>query len=273
MALVSACKIQQEPEGAPQGSASATISIDTPPAPPPKINLAPAGRGEVLAAVAAAADAAASGRSLPRGTLQLANRTFELHLPFGCAGSAVGAWGQVRVDPASGVRRVTVSPQRWDRATPIAALAQGQTFDSIEGFWLDRPWTTAETCPDPLPAPQATAPADGAGDKSPPAPPPLVASPQSVAIAQFFAPEASRTSQRKDRPYTYTGKLRPDDPGADSPMRLRLTGRITTFADGQPVRCVVTDPVQRPLCVVAVEFTGVAFEVGTSGRILAEWNY
>lgn len=264
VALVSGCDVKTpaSPEQDPTASAIPTIQ---PPAPAPTLSLQPATRADILAAVASAADATAAGLPLPQANLTLADRTFELHLPFGCGPSTGSTWGQVRRDSATSVLRINVTPERFGQDTRIAATATDETFDAIEGFWIERPWTTAEACP--RPAPTAAAEAPGSAAK------PQPATSQSVAIAQFFKPDAPRTSQRRNRPYTYVGKPEPAESAPVGPMQLKLTGRITGFADGQPVHCHAGDPAAAPLCVVAVEFTGVGIEAAQSGDILTEWKY
>ena len=260
IALLSGCQRNAPADDTPQDAPSASVS-EAPAVVPPSLALLPASRGDLLTAVAAAADATASGRPLPQANLRLTSRSFELRLPFGCDAGIDGRWGQVTLDTERAVLRVRVSPERWNKDSPIAATAGSQPVDAIEGFWIERPWTTSETCPSQV--------APAAAQLSEPA---TVPRQQTVAIAQFFAPDASRTSQRKDRPYTYTGKVKPEDQ-VSGPMHLRLTGRIAGFGDGQPVHCVQSGPAERPTCVLAVELTGVAFEAGTSGEVLAEWNY
>ncbi|MBB3861960.1 hypothetical protein GGQ88_003250 [Novosphingobium hassiacum] len=264
VALVSGCEVKA-PAGDEPDEASTAIPTIRPPAPAPTLTLGPATRTEIVAAVASAADATAAGLPLPEANLTLANRTFELHLPFGCGPDAGSAWGQVRRDPSTSVLRVSVTPERFGQNQRIAATAAGEPFDAIEGFWIERPWTTAETCPKSAPS----APVQSTGN----APNPQPAAPQTLAIAQFFKPDAPRTSQRGNRPYTYVGKPDPADPALGGAMRLRLTGRISGFADGHPVHCHTSNPSAPPLCVVAVEFTGVGIEDVQSGKILTEWKY
>lgn len=264
VALISGCEVKTPAGNEPDETPTAIPTI-RPPAPAPTLTIGPATRAEILAAVSSAADATAAGLPLPEANLTLTDRTFELHLPFGCVPEAGGTWGQVRRDPSTSVLRISVTPERFGQNQHITATAAGKPFDAVEGFWIERPWTTAETCP--RPAPSATVePAE-----STPAPQP--AAPQTLAIAQFFKPDAPRTSQRGNRPYTYVGKPDAKDPARNGEMRLRLTGRISGFADGHPVHCHTSEPAAPPICVVAVEFTGVGIEAAQSGRILTEWNY
>lgn len=251
--VLPACKREQVADDEPRVIASASVPQPAPAA-PPSLRLLPVTRADLLGAVAAAADATAAGKALPEANRQLASRTFELHLPFGCNAGLDSSF-----DAGRAVLRVTARPERWGKDSPVGKAAGAQPVDAIEGFWIDRPWTTADTCP-----PEAAS--------APSKPSEPVVAPQTVAIAQFFAPEASRTAQRKDRPYTYTGKVKPGDDVPEA-IRLRLSGRITGFSDGQPVHCVQANPTERPTCVVAVELTGVAFEAGTSAEVLADWNY
>lgn len=264
IALISGCEMKTPAGDEPDDTPTAVPTL-RPPAPAPTLKLGPATRAEILAAVASAADATAAGLPLPEANLKLIDRAFELHLPFGCVPHAGGTWGQVRRDQSTSVLRISVTPERFGQNQRIAATAAGESFDVIEGFWIERPWTTAEACPQSTPA--STAQSAG----STPEPPPTTS--QTVAIAQFFKPDAPRTSQRRNRPYTYVGKPEALDPAPNGAMRLRLTGRVSGFADGQPAHCHTSSPAAPPLCVVAVEFTGVGMELAQSGKILTEWNY
>ncbi|CAM4182239.1 hypothetical protein NOLU111490_11640 [Novosphingobium lubricantis] len=280
--MLPACKVVKAPS--PDATASDTPAADAsasaapaPAATPAIAALAPLDRAAILGLVSAAADATAAGQPLPPAGRPAVNRTFELRLPFGCAGPG-SAWGSANggmwtYDPAMRTLRISVQAQRLGSDPRFADLAGKQPFDAIEGFWLERPWTSAESCP-----------AVPVGVASEPAP-----APQTLALAQFFAADAPRTLQRAGRPYAYTGRFRDDGalpalpgikpsgtvgappPGA-SGFRLRLIGRIAGFADGQPVHCTMTDPARPPLCALAVDFASVAIEDPASGTTLAEWH-
>lgn len=228
------------------------------------------GRPELLAAAGAAADAVAAGDPLPKANLQLTNRNFELRLPFGCSDGILGNWGQWSLSPQTNVLRVTIRPQRWGDNPTFEAIAAGTPHDAAEGFWIERPWTRSEQCPVNLDPQAAPAPVAGASASSAatPSPPPV----NTMAVVQYFSPDAPRTLRRGNRPYDYTAKLPGNNQTAPQGFRVKLVGRILGFADGQPIHCVVQRPAQPPTCAAAVEFTKVVLEDAVTGENLTEWG-
>ena len=141
----------------------------------------------------------------------------------------------------------------------MAGAVAGKVWESVEGYWIDRPWLKTEACPA---TPQA-----GAGFTALP-------SPQTMGIASVFTPDESRLSQRKGRPYNFTvrgsGDVLPLPPAQG--YRLVLEGRIAAFPDGRAVNCRSEGPDQRPVCVVAVQLDRVAFEDGGTGAEISQWR-
>lgn len=271
VALMASLAVGCSGESEPAADESATVKSPDPPTPQPLpvATIAPVGRGELLAAAAAAADEVAAGNALPKANLELVDRTFELRLPFGCGRGMPADWGEWSIDPETRVLRISVRPElRGDNQT-IKTLAAGLPYDAAEGFWMARPWTRSENCPTPL-APVAV-PASPVGGDAPAAPPD--ASPtHTFAIVQYFSPDAPRTLRRGSRPYSYTGKVPETETVGTKGFRLKLAGRIAAYGDGQPIHCVVTTPSRPPVCAAAVEFTQVALEDADTGESLAEWN-
>lgn len=74
-------------------------------------------------------------------------------------------------------------------------------------------------------------------------------------------------------PLDQHGKVTDEKRAQMRQFRLLLEGRITGFADRQPVYCSQSAPSLRPRCAIAVEFTRVAFEDAGDGGIVAEWRY
>lgn len=245
---LAACSPREQPAPAPEPKAPAAPAIPAPPA--------PLSRAELLDVVAEAAGASAAGAEYPEAARRLDGRRFALRLPFGCQGPTTG--GEPRlgyiVDAKRGTLRLTARPEVWTEAGWARALVGGADVESIEGFWVSRPWTTAETCP-PLPA------------VSSPIPP----SPETVGLAQAFAEGGSRLLRRGDRPYETTLKLPDGQPPAWGGFRLVLEGRVTAGADGRTAACLSEHPDRRPVCLVRVELDRVAFEDAT-GANLAEWR-
>lgn len=250
-----------------------SVATDTPnaqvPQPMPVATIAPVGRAELLAAAALAADEVAAGNALPKENRTLVDRTFELRLPFGCGGSTATDLGEWSVDPKARVLRINARPQAWGEDPTIKALADGITYDAAEGFWIERPWTRSENCPKPLPVEAASAlpvqdPAPVAARDDVPM--------HTLAIVQYFSPDAPRTLRRGSRPYSYTGKVPETETVGANGFRLKLVGRIRAYGDGQPIHCVVASHLRPPVCAASVEFTQVVLEEAKTGESLEEWN-
>ena len=260
MALVAGCG--KRPESAPAETATpgpAPAAVATAPA---VKALSPLQRPELLAAAAAAANAAAAGQAPPRSNLDLTDRTFEIRLPFACNDGVLGAWGTWSVEPATSALHVSFHRQRWGDDPVFRALALGTAFDAAEGFWIERPWTSAEQCPAALPPPAAA-----------PGQPATAPSPVHVlALVQYFAPDGPRTLRRGNRPYAYAAKLADGGQPEVAGFRVKLVGRISGFADGQPVHCLVQQASQPPVCAMAVAFTKVVLENAATGESLTEWG-
>jgi hypothetical protein len=266
--LAAGCRGGSEP------SANETATVETPDTPtsqPPQVaTVAPVSRAELLAAADAAADEVAGGNALPKANLELVDRTFELRLPFGCGGAIPADWGEWSIDAKTRVLRISVHPQVWGDDPTIKTLAADATYDAAEGFWIARPWTRSEDCPSSLSSPVA-APASPVGGPAPtaaPEAPPV----HTLAIVQYFSPDAPRNLRRGSRPYSYTGKVPETGILGAKGFRLKLTGRIRGYSDGQPIHCVVITPSRPPVCAAAVEFTQVVLEDAATGEGLAEWG-
>lgn len=241
----SACDRPETAEPAPQPvPAPAQPSIPTPPP--------PLGRAELLDAVRAAASAAATSGTYPEAAAGLEGRRFTIRLPLGCWGPEERPRLGYAWNPERRTLRLTAQPEVWTEAAWARDLVGGETVESIEGFWLRRPWTDAETCP-PRPAPEMAA--------IPPAP-------ETVGLAQAFGAEGSRLLRRGDRPYEVTRKLDEGQEPSAGGYRLVLEGRVV---GPQPIACRSSHPDVRPVCLVRVELGRVAFEDAT-GQMLAEWR-
>ncbi len=289
---------KQPPAPAPEAAEPGTMTEKSPILEVPK-PLAPVGRGGLIGAASAAADAAAAGAPMPEANARLVNRSFELRLPFGCEGPAPdteNVWAAWTYDAGTRALKLVARPETWKDAAWLAEVAPGASPEAVEGFWIRRPWTTSETCPmapppaepaaeavPPEPHPDAVASAGalpdltvdkpaapGAGTE-PQQPPASPAPRETLAIARFVPPGAPRTMIRAGRPYAMTVKQSDGYVGDPAGYRLVLSGRIAGFADGQPVHCWNEAAALRPVCVVAAEFNRVAFE-DSRGAVLAEWR-
>ena len=228
-------------------------------------------RAELLAAVDVAASAWARGPS-PGGEDTLVGRRLVIRQAFGCTptdAAAVGAGttgGEGLAQAAFGRDRKTLqlslAPADWTEA-PLTA-GGGETWESVEGFWLPRPWIRTDECP----AVQTTATVGGETADAIPQ-----ASAQTVGLAAVFETGGSRLSRRNGRAYAFTVRGEGDLPVAPPPggYRLVLEGRAIAFSNGRAIRCLSPSVDQRPVCVVAAQVDRVAFEDAT-GKMLSEWR-
>lgn len=244
------------PEPAPAASAS--------PAPSPSPTSEPQemlDRSDLVALAHRASDTLASGETLPAELRQAVNRRFELAIPFGCTGPA-GDNSPARLrwsyNEAEEALRLHVASIDWRPAE--WGLGARENIEAIEGFWITRPWSSAETCPERVGQAMAT------GME------PVTLPGQTVAVAQFFTGDDRRGAQRDGRPFESVQRVPADEFDASRGFRLLLTGRIDRVPGGGPVRCIQPAGIeQRPICVVAVTFDEVRIENPLSNEVLATW--
>lgn len=243
------------------------------------IALQPVDRKAMLALASVAADAAASGAAPPASSKAMVGRDFELRLPFGCAGQDgagdVAKWAGWSLDSRNRVLRLRARPERWGK-TPLAkALLPEGGYEVVEGFWIERPWTLSEACPPRPASPDETAGAPGAAEQ----PTPLetaetpAAEAQSIGLAHFLSAQAPRRLHLGRRPFAVSRKIEAGAEAGSQGFRLLLKGRLSSFPDGQPVRCEARAAEARPVCLVAVDFSAIAFEDPASGETMASWSY
>ena len=220
----------------------------------------PLGRAELIAAAASAADAFAAGRPLPESATGLAGREFDLRLPFGCPGAPqLGAGALVaRYDEEAQALRVRAEPVRWspEEWLPSPVPEAAPAAEGIEGFWISRPWTSAETCP----------PAPAAGDASPPP-----ASEQTLGLAQIFTADTSRVGRRDGKAYETVESAAPGTLDLNQGLRLRLRGKLTRAPQGGPILCRAPSAT-RPVCLIFMELDEVAVELSSTGANVATWD-
>lgn len=242
------------------------------PAPAPALPTVqpPLARADLIAAAARAADAFAAGRPLPQELAELVGREFELRLPFGCSAGPEGGSGppQAVYDPAEGVLRVRAEPVRWAPeewlpraagATEVAGdAAAAAPAETIEGFWVARPWTSSEVCP-------PEGPVSAAGSVVPGAPE------QTLGIARIFTPEGSRVGRRDGKAYEAVERVAPEAFDKRSGLQLRLRGKLARASGASPVMCRAQGGA-RPVCLLVAEFDEVAIENPASKATIATWD-
>ena len=255
--LLASCDRDPEPAAPPSKPAAAPAEV------PATAPLNPVlDRRALLSAVGQAAAEYAAGGA-PAATGPLVGRQFDIRLAFGCEGAeappADGAgdglarwsWG-----PDRETIRLSLTPGDWARSALIAGQDQ---WEAVEGFWVARPWMTADGCPSLQADPLASGP--------------VAPSPPTVGLAAVFKTGGSRLGRRNGRAYAHTIRQAGDAPliALDAGYRVRLQGRVAAFPDGRAIRCRAANPNQRPVCVAAVQLDRVAFETPT-GDTLSEWR-
>ncbi len=228
-------------------------------------------RGDLVSLAAKGADALSSGAPLPPDVRGSAGRRFELLIPFGCGGPSAGTSESAfwTYDKAQGRLRISVTPTGWQAGDWNLGEAPG--LEAIEGFWVDRPWSSSTDCPA---APEQTEPAPEATENTPPPDKQPAAEPErTLAVAQIFLADGTRGIRRANRPYSIVTRVAPEQFDGTRGFRLRLTGRIDRTPNGEPVQCVQPGGAQqRPACLIATVLDEVRIEDPASGEALATWR-
>jgi hypothetical protein len=264
--ILGAVFLQRRAEPAPPESPPAPAPAPSTPAlaPAPTVTLEDAivGRETLLQeAEAAAARYAAGEAEAPVARAPLSNRRFRLTIPFGCEGPQPrpgSAQTFYEMDPESRSIRLVARPAVWT-TLPLIQQMKAAEVETVEGFWIPRPWSPSEGCP------------QRQDTEVPAAPTPPAA--HTLGLAMLFEQGASRVAQRGRRPYEHVLKLgEKEQAPLEEGYRLVLEGRFTTFPSGRAVRCWGESPDHRPICLFAIKLERVAFESGGDGRLLAEWT-
>ncbi|QDP18910.1 hypothetical protein [Sphingomonas xanthus] len=258
------------------------------PMPTPPITEAVMGRADLIALAADAADQAAGGVQVADWRV---GRRFLLRMAFGCDGPVekieTSGWSYNAEDQSL---RVRVAGADWTETPWVQQRLGDLPVDSIEGYWLPRPWTSSETCPPPAPVPApvpapAAGDADGSGEAGkkdahaaavPAGAPPKALSPartSSLGIATFSDPDASRVGQRRGRPLEIVQRVPPEQVPQSGGLQLVIEGRIAAIPGGrESVLCQSAGPYLRPTCLVATAIERVAVVNPGDGKVLGEWR-
>ena len=239
-------------------------------------------RAALLTAVAKAASATALGKKDEGEERGLDGKPFEIRVRFGCLTGgprrSVAGPFNVRFDAEDRTLRIRAAPDLTLDDPKIASRA-GEAAESVEGFWMYRPWLLAAGCPaaPPASATAAEAPQPGAeavenesAADAAAAPPALSA--WRVGIAQFFSESDSRTRRRDQRAYEATKRLDADETPSPQGYDLVLAGRLRKFPDGRVISCAVVSVDLPPECVVSAEFDRVSIVQPVTGEVLAQWG-
>jgi len=245
----------------PSSAPSPAPTLEAPPpavaAPPVQPAVTPLSRADLIVGAQMAAGAYAAGGT--DTSARMVGRRFVMRLPFGCGGPALDpgpAQAYYQADAAQGTVRLVARPAVWTDLPLLHAAPAPKDTESVEGFWIPRPWLTEEGCP-------------ARREIAPPATPTPVEAP-SLGLAMFHAADAPRAARRGERPYEQVLKRDPGAVAQPQTYALVLEGRLTGFADGAAIRCWSESTDHRPTCLYAVTLERVAFE-GGDGAVLADW--
>ena len=238
-------------------------------------------REQVLIATLRAATDFAAGADDSKLQASLSGKKFEFRIRFGCDGPANEAdapYGWT-FNATTGVLKVRATPALSPKDATVKAVA-GEAFETVEGFWLRRPWLLAPVClKDGTSPPEATtgdefpSEAETAAKKKKLTEAPIAgqAASQMVGIAQFFTDTGPRTMRRSGRPYQATEKLDSGKPPARG-FDLVLAGKLVALPNGRVIACTPSQTDERPACLISVEFGKVAIERADTHEQLAQWG-
>jgi hypothetical protein len=242
------------------GNAANAAEPQTVPKLPLPVPQPPMNREQLLLASMRAASAFAAGTDDTQLQKSLANKNYELRIRFGCEGPGKAgtkeplAW---TYDSKTRALKIRATPQLSSKDAPVRAVA-GDAFETVEGFWLRRPWLLDPVCPS-----TSAGSAANAGSPQPP--------PELVGIAQFFTSTGPRTFRRSGRAYESTKKLDSDLPPTGG-FDLVLKGRLVPLPDGRIIACTRSEAGGRPACLISVEFGKVSIERADTHEQLAQWG-
>lgn len=274
----------------------------------PKLPVAepPIDRERLILEILRAASRQALGLADAEAQRQLDGKRFEIRVRFGCGGPSDddAKWGWT-VDEEENALRIRVTPDLGDD-DPIVEALVGEGVETVEGFWLPKPWLLAAQCP-AAPAPAeptqeteaathgtagktAGQPAKGkapeaksqrpAAQGRQPAPKGSAQSAQAqpstlgwkIGIAQFFTDTDPRTRRRSNRPYESVTTLPPDkQPGAQG-FDLLIAGRLRAVPGGGVILCEVRSPAEPPPCIVSVDVDRVQVEWPDTKTVIDKWG-
>ena len=215
-------------------------------------------RADLIDLAERAADALTSGEEAGDLPTVSAGQRFELILPFGCSGpDESGPAMRWDHDPESEALRITVEPSTW--GPEQWALDTPPGFEVAEGFWISRPWSRSETCPQ-------------GGAAIPPDTDAITLPGQTLAIAQFFAGGDRRDARRDGRPYESVTRVPAESFDGARGFLLRVKGRLEEIPGAGVVHCAQPAGVeQRPVCVIGVRMDEVIIEDPAGGDVVASW--
>jgi hypothetical protein len=259
------------------GEETATLNNIVQQSPSVPVVEAPLDRQALLLAAMRAASDFAAGADDSAEQRRLAGKRFELRLRFGCGGpGAAGDNRGWRFEDERRTMRLKVAPD-ISGDDPVAAAIAGDAFETVEGFWLRRPWLLTAACPvapaaaeqDKTESPVKPKPESGTDAEAEPA---AAFMGRRVGIAQFFSEFDSRTARRRNRAYQSTSVLAADEQPSPMGYDFVLSGRLRALPDRRAVACVSDGPQVPPSCIVSVHVDRAWIERADNRKLIAEWT-
>jgi len=272
-AALAACQRQDEAQVGNE-SQDPVLNLPSVPTPQPPID-----RAALLSAVAQAASATAAGAEVPESLRDLDGRQFELRIRFGCRGQSTdlpAQWLGWAYEPESRTLRVRARPT-ISADDPLVAKLGGEQFESVEGFWIPRPWLLEALCPAAAAAQPAAPEQDSGAEEAdedaaegpPPEPVPVSAR---IGIAQFFSASDARTRRRDSRPYQTVKTLQEGTPISSQGFNLVLSGRLRALPGRPVIDCWSVGSDSPPDCIISAVFQRVWIERPDNREVVAEWG-
>ncbi len=272
--LPSACGSggSQQNQSGNAANAAKEQTVPTLPIPTPE---PPMNREQLLIATLRAASDYATGVDDAKLQTALAGKKFEFRIRFGCDGPYKDDSKEAfdwTYNLQTRALKVRATPALSPEDAPVKAIA-GDAFETVEGFWLRRPWLLTPACPrqDEVAAAEEVAAATAKPAKAAKAEVPSSPPSQMVGIAQFFTATGPRTMRRSGRPYEATKRLETDQPPAGG-FDLVLSGRLVALPNGRVIACTRWETGDRPACLISVEFGKVSIERADTHEQLAQWG-
>jgi len=253
---LASCTGQQEAAHTNEVSTEIPASTPAEPAAPTLVEQ-PLSRKAILLAVTEAASSHALGRDDAEQQQPLDGRPFTFRIRL--CGPPDDDF-QSAFDEESKVLRVSVRPSLTVATLQERGIAAAG-WQSVEGFWVPRPWLLEAACPG---AGIPDAPGTEQEGARPPGP-----SPSTIGIAQFDADGRAQSIMRGHRSYQITRQL--GNGSVPEAIDLVLQGRLQRLPRRRVITCTGDAISQPPTCVVSARFDQVRLEQAT-GELLAEWS-
>ena len=259
--LLLGCRDSEQPEAVQDGATQP--ELPSLPVAEPQLD-----RRALLFAVADVASLFAAGRDDADLQRDLEGRRFEIHLRFGCSDGDGDSRSWI-FDENERVLRVRAA-REISLDDPIIRRVFGAEAESVEGFWIRRPWLLEAACPIAPARPTALASKDTGDQESQPAADEDGPSSR-IGIVQFFTEQDSRAHRRNERPYSATVRLDEGEEPSGKGYDLVLSGRLASLPDGRVIACRGAEPDRAPTCIASAKFDRISLAT-PDGETIAEWS-